>query len=557
MGDDNDETCPSHLCSSTTMTGDRKLLKWCFLFNLFTLIVGVAFLIFQPKQADELMSSVDVFLQTGQVTEDMKARIHNAWLSETTTPLISSDHTTSDNNIKATTYNATTPDGGLRILYIITSLAEYNSGKRATEKGSDRLQETLIPVMREAVLSMLDFGYQVDVFLVCHWEVQPDRLELIRRALPPQVGLDYWDDATPLGYKLESKGDTHIELVTRALARQHRFVVKDKFLEYDFFACFEDDMLINGHLVKHNLMVSTELARLEKLAPEYHTEYNATRVGTRDLERKYLGELTKSQLRRMFPGLIRVEVLLDEENYPTQKSTGPIPVDLDFGNNASAQINPEYCCHVRPETASPKMPMQPEANKLFLWESSILALGVHKMPEESTLDWVLFQRGPNTGGSDPEEILGDYWAGRNGEFKKEQRPAPTKGMYLNNMGGWMASRQQIWNWHMNVCQGGFLPPYDSPHYNMDGKDLRNVEYWSGGLHLFTRRNACNMQRIITMDPEGFSKHLIYHTANNKQRQLFPKREKCFNKATTLLGQLNSVRKTAERDHLNEKQKKKK
>jgi len=49
-----------------------------------------------------------------------------------------------------------------KILYIVTTLAEYNSGTRSTVRGSDRLQETLIPVVSEGVRSMVDAGYEVD-----------------------------------------------------------------------------------------------------------------------------------------------------------------------------------------------------------------------------------------------------------------------------------------------------------------------------------------------------------------------------------------------------------
>jgi hypothetical protein len=193
--------------------------------------------------------------------------------------------------------------------------------------------------------------------------------------------------------------------------------------------------------------------------------------------------------------------------------------------------------------------MEPAGTKLFLWESNIVALGIHKMPEESKLlDWVVFQRGPNSQADSPPEIIGDYYSGRHSEFGNDRRPNPAQGMYVSNQGGWMASREQIWEWHTNQCPGGFLPPFDAPHFNLDGKDLRNVEYWSGGLHLFTNQHACGLQRIIPIsDPHAFSKHLIYHTANNKQRQLKNKRERCFSKVITLLGQLNSVRKKAERD----------
>jgi hypothetical protein len=78
----------------------------------------------------------------------------------------------------------------------------------------------------------------------------------------------------------------------------------------------------------------------------------------------------------------------------------------------------------------------------------------------------------------------------------------------------------------------------------DGLDPRNVEYWSGGLNLFTPRHACNMQRLVSLDPDEFSKQLIYHSANNKQRQLTWRR-KSFVKINDLFGELLTVAKDAE------------
>lgn len=73
-----------------------------------------------------------------------------------------------------------------------------------------------------------------------------------------------------------------------------------------------------------------------------------------------------------------------------------------------------------------------------------------------------------------------------------------------------------------------------------------VEFWSGGTSLFQSFRACNLQRIVSLDPDGFSKHLIYHSANNKQRQLAQqKKSERFVKVDTLLGQLNTVKKNAQ------------
>lgn len=109
----------------------------------------------------------------------------------------------------------------------------------------------------------------------------------------------------------------------------------------------------------------------------------------------------------------------------------------------------------------------------------------------------------------------------------------------------MATREQLWEWHTEICPGGFLPPYEAPHYRFDGLDMRNVEWYSGGMQLSTVRHACNMQRIIAIDPKNFSKSLLYHSANNKQQQLASEgKREWFVKANTLLGQLNTIRKQA-------------
>lgn len=463
---------------------------------------------------------------------------------------------------ESTSNNANKQKAPLKILYTITSLAEYNSGSRATTKGSDRLQETLIPVVSEGVHSMLAAGFDVDVFLVAHYTLQPDRLQLIRDGLPAGVGkLNYWDDAMPLGYDTGNMHN-HSQLGERSvsLARQHRFVVRDHLMEYDLFACFEDDMLITGTQVEHYVTMSNEIERLKEAAPEdLPGKPNGNFYG-----KTFHGPMTKGQLSRMIPGFIRVEVLLDPAATPTKGHTriSPVPIDMNFGRSGSA-IDPAACCHVGEERASPKRPSNPTAEQLILWETDIHALGVRQLPqqqdddnESSLLDWAGLMRGPTySAENEPNTIIGDYWAGNDGYYKDDlklkRRPNGNDRKMINNMGGWMATRQQIWTWHTEICLGGFLPPYASPHYRFDGLDLRDVEWWSGGLQLATKRHACNMQRIISLkSPEDFSKHLIYHSANNKQKQLGLGR---FTTAQDLLGQLNTVRKHAEAAMQKEKQ----
>jgi hypothetical protein len=127
-----------------------------------------------------------------------------------------------------------------RILYIVTTLAEYNNGLRKTEKGQDRLGEILIPILVDSVESMVHepFNYHVDVFLISAFELRPEREQHIRERLPNGVGFEVWDDACPMVYEAKHSENKVIDN-TRALARQHRYVIKDKLPYYDLFLAFE------------------------------------------------------------------------------------------------------------------------------------------------------------------------------------------------------------------------------------------------------------------------------------------------------------------------------
>jgi hypothetical protein len=358
----------------------------------------------------------------------------------------------------------------LRILYLVTSLAEYNNGRRFTKRGDDRVVNYMMPVLTEGVESMLSFGYQVHVYLICHWTMTAERRKMIRDKLPLSVGLEVWDDATPLGYKLE-RNQNHTDFVTRGLARQHRYVIKDKFADYDFFVAFEDDMLVKGEHVKQYLDVTDEISRLRTLAS------NETKIQG-DLEwmrNAFHAPLSKLQLSRMIPGFIRVEVLRTEDENGTQLELDPIPVDLEFdGKNRT--VDPRPCCLLSNKTVNVHIPPEPTSSKLFIWETGIKGLSVREVP---SLGWVTLLGGSYVHGR--KHVIGDYWSGRDGAFGSQKRPDPADPRFLNNQGGWMATRQQIWEWHTEHCPGGFLPPFNSPHFALDGLDLRNVRRECGLL----------------------------------------------------------------------------
>ena len=287
-------------------------------------------------------------------------------------------------------------------------------------------------------------------------------------------------------------------------------------------------MVVKGDHVRNYLQLLHELERLKRNAPDGLDSSESTHDN-------FYGTMTKWQLQRLIPGLIRVEVLLNESKYGTQEVLDPVPI------TDRPLIDPQPCCQMSHQTSGKERPEFPHSDQLFLWEANIVSLGVRQLPNGL---WVLTQRGPRY--NLPNETIGDYWSGRDGYFpKRVMRPRPAEPSQVNNQGGWMATRHQIWDWHTSMCPGSFLPPYDLPHFTSDGLDLRNVEYWSGGLHLFTNQAACNLQRIIPLDPELFSRHLVYHASNNKQRQLQWAKHR-FVKANDLFGQLTTVRRNAAR-----------
>ena len=428
-----------------------------------------------------------------------------------------------------------------RILHIVTALAEYNNGRRKTVRGEDRLQKVFIPVLQNSVQSMLDHpgNYQVDVYLVLGWKLLPERRKLIEDALPEGVGLQVWDDATPLGYD-RPRSDVKMKPVTRALARQHRFVIKDKLMHYDLFSVFEDDMRVTGGHVHHFLELSKELERLADAAPENLS----AELRTPHQKQKFHGQLSKRQLKRMIPGFIRVEVLLDEAKHPSQRKLDPIPVDLEFeveGGVEEKMFDPVPCCHV-PEGLG-KMPPTPRGDQIMIWETAVKGTVVREMPSGGTglLDWVMLQPGPKAYGKD---FIGGYWSGRGGDYGKDEKPNISDPKFIAQQGGWMATREQLIEMHLHQCTGDFFPPYDKK-FNQDGLTLNNVEFWSGGFNIFSgSKGACSMQRVISLKPEHFSQHFLYHTANNKQRDVPNFR---LVKANNFMGQVNYVTKEAKKD----------
>lgn len=423
-----------------------------------------------------------------------------------------------------------------RILYIVTSLSEYNTGRRQTKAGQDRLGDILLPVLVDSVESMVHppYEYQVDVYLILAYRLRPDREAELRRRLPPSVGLQVWDEACPLTYDARFS-PTALVNNTRALSRQHRLVIKDKLSFYDLFVAMEDDMRVTGAAVDQYLKVSEELDRLRALAPA-----SLPVEPTDPLAQRFAGPLTRRQLDRLLPGFVRVQVLLNATAHLAQERLDPIPVDHEY-DGVQRHFAPHHCCHVH-RHPNDKTPVTPSRDDVVVWETNIKALSVrHLSGASALLDWVVLLPGPGKRLA-AQDFVGGYWSGRDGDFGNQSKPSPDMPDLIAQQGGWMATKEQIVRLQTD-CMGSLLPPFDEPMYRNDGLASKRVEYWSGGYQLFTGvLGGCNRQRIVSLEPDALSRHFLYHMANNnKQDQLAQRR---MVKVDDLLGQLRTVQKRA-------------
>ena len=331
-------------------------------------------------------------------------------------------------------------DGKIKILYIVTSSsATYKIGNKHTggTKVGDRVNDLMFPVLLDCIDSLMQepTPYHIDLFLISSYNVTATQYRTLRDALPPTTGLQLWEDATPFNYvcyprtgkcwgprgkrNLVEPDKKVIQYAGAQLARQHRYVIKDKFEYYDYFMAFEDDMLIKRNHVDHHRRVMAELQKLHAVAP-VRPDKNIQRG-------HWWGSLTKAHLSRMRPGLMRVEV--ETWNITkTQSQLVPIPVDREFidANNPSlvynsAEVDPVPCCatkrvqHHPDASQSKEAPVLPDPSLLLMWETAVNALGVRQMPQlspgnssSSSLNWVMLLPGAFI---DHLSAVPQFWAG--------------------------------------------------------------------------------------------------------------------------------------------------
>ncbi|KAL7505025.1 hypothetical protein ACHAXN_002558 [Cyclotella atomus] len=449
-----------------------------------------------------------------------------------------------------------------RVLFIVTTLSEYDKGTRGTVHGADRLKDLVLPILLDGVSSMIDRGWHVDVYLICGFSsLSPDRRQMIQDALPQNVGLEVWEDAIPFYYEKKfnqqlKREDALLEIAPHGLSRQHRYVVRDKLLEYDFFTAFEDDMRIMADHVVNFLEMSVEIDKLIELAEsspdgkvyvENPIKDKRTKRG-KSMDKATVGNdviqdpLTVEELRRLWPGFVRTEVLdrrIDNhpllngdyitKNYKWKSEVPPLyNYETEYG-----PIDPNICCNV--PSGRERTPSNPTKNDLLLWETDISAMGIRHYP--GAIGWAAAMT------VEDKADIGSYWSGEGREYHNVdpdmKRPRRVNSL-IGQQAGWMASRSQILYFDQHACPGGFLPPFDGEEWYNDSLQTRNgaVEFWSGGYQLFGR---CSFNRILSLDPKRFSRQMLYHGSNNKQRTVSMGK---FVRFVDFMGQLYRVKERA-------------
>jgi hypothetical protein len=311
-------------------------------------------------------------------------------------------------------------------------------------------------------------------------------------------------------------------------------VVKDLLPLYDFFLAFEDDMLIHKDHIEYHMewMDKLRVMREETKARDEQGTNDTSSISTDDDNDAWkTRELQSRQLQRLRPGFLRVEV---SERYTTVGvplgNISDVDVSDAMVSQAGAMINAARCCH-RPKhlTLNPDHASKPNmtANDLLLWETAVLGYGLRRLGD----DWVGMLPGPKT-----PFRLSDYWSGRVLNRTIAHRPRRGDPHFIAQSAGWMGSRREILEYN-DLCEGGFLPPFDE--YPQDGLFRNNVEFWSGGIQLWS--GTCNIGRFV--DLQQFDRHLLYHTSNNKQHSSLTRKRLI--SVSVLLAQLLVVKKAAE------------
>ena len=228
-------------------------------------------------------------------------------------PTTTTTTTTTNNNSNTASAKlslSSSSSSSFRILYIVTT-----SGKQYGNNDS-RWNDLIVPVVSTSINSYYtnnnnkdnnneasidadadtdtnkntngSMNYAVDLYVISAYAITRTERTALRDRLPSTVGIQYWTDAVPYTYKCRTyhnepcattfdhckhhtthdtdrgpftapQHQTRLRLSMMSLARQHRYVLKDKVPYYDFFVSMEDDMMVKESHVQHHRSMMQQL----------------------------------------------------------------------------------------------------------------------------------------------------------------------------------------------------------------------------------------------------------------------------------------------------------
>lgn len=302
-------------------------------------------------------------------------------------------------------------------------------------RGSTRLP--ILMALLRSTSQMCSAGYKMTVVLIAAWAAEERREELTEslRGCGAPLTFGIWQNAAI----------RHGQGRENDLPRKHRFLVRDMLEDFDVFSCWEDDMFITSSHLSHFLRTS---AALEAMALSAPTALHSAPAGP-----SWRAGLTRAQLERIFPALLRVEELRgeahpdDATNTPTasrqkgwkEKCCSPLP------QHAASRVVACSLCSARDKAGGGNL----SAGDLVSWEWGAFHMGVRPLPPPvgwvgvaSGAGWLSSFTSHGADGMAPACRL----IGRQGAAVRTDTGAPCQKLpagFLGQQGGWMATREQV------------------------------------------------------------------------------------------------------------------
>jgi hypothetical protein len=361
-----------------------------------------------------------------------------------------------------------------RLLYTVTSW--HDTGFPRTTNGTafatdtdaapsfDRFRHRVVPLLVANVQSLTIIkDWDVHVVLITAYPISPSQRSFLSERIPPHVRWTVWDGACPLGYSHDD--DRTLRENCHALARQHRYVIKDQLLQHDVFIALDDTVRVTARHVQQYLRLSHELE-------DWRSAVSGPVLGTDGAVTTTV--LSKHQLDRLAPVVIPVQKRGNESRgMPRLRASSDVEPCCNHGN-----WNPgDELISSRDYVFQQSNLFQP--SKLHLFRPAV-------DPPHNT-----------TTASEGIFVLSNMDTPRLEFMRLSPFPSvPTRS------GGWMATQVQLVRWDGDLCLGPLLPPWGETTFPKDGFSL-NAEYWLGGFQTLAKID-CPWQRLVDLG------HIVDH-----------------------------------------------